>query len=144
MTCKARRINDEMHCHACGLVWDVSDADRPACRPRHNLAVFAGALLFALSGSVSAGEWCDGSLARDALRASLPELNQCHTASVKFGTKAAATSPMCMSGVAHFDTYTRELDRMVSSGCVYYYNGPSKTELKHLDIVLQKFKGVRT
>lgn len=29
--CKARRHADQFICHACGLTWDVSDPDRPAC-----------------------------------------------------------------------------------------------------------------
>lgn len=31
MTCLARRHNDQMMCHHCGLVWDVSDPEPPTC-----------------------------------------------------------------------------------------------------------------
>ena len=31
MTCKARRQQDQMACHRCGLVWDVDDEDPPEC-----------------------------------------------------------------------------------------------------------------
>jgi len=31
MTCLARRHNDQMTCHHCGLVWDVNDPEPPTC-----------------------------------------------------------------------------------------------------------------
>lgn len=31
MTCLARRHNDQMMCHHCGLVWDVNDPEPPTC-----------------------------------------------------------------------------------------------------------------
>lgn len=31
--CKAQRVNDEMHCGACGLQWPVDDIDPPDCLP---------------------------------------------------------------------------------------------------------------
>lgn len=31
MSCRAVRVNDEMHCGHCGLQWDIDDPDRPAC-----------------------------------------------------------------------------------------------------------------
>lgn len=31
--CSARQYSDEMHCHKCGLVWDVNDPDPPICSP---------------------------------------------------------------------------------------------------------------
>ena len=34
MRCKARQISDQMNCTTCGLVWDVSDPDPPACAPK--------------------------------------------------------------------------------------------------------------
>lgn len=34
MTCQARRYGDQMQCGQCGLSWDVSDAERPACDPQ--------------------------------------------------------------------------------------------------------------
>lgn len=30
--CLAKRIGDEFHCDPCGLVWDASDPEPPACR----------------------------------------------------------------------------------------------------------------
>lgn len=30
--CRARRENDQLVCHQCGLAWDVNDPDPPACR----------------------------------------------------------------------------------------------------------------
>lgn len=32
MTCKARRMNDQMHCHRCGFQWDIDDDDPPVCK----------------------------------------------------------------------------------------------------------------
>lgn len=32
MTCKARRCNDEMHCHRCATIWDINDPDPPICQ----------------------------------------------------------------------------------------------------------------
>lgn len=34
MTCHARRESDQMRCARCGLVWDASDPEPPACAPR--------------------------------------------------------------------------------------------------------------
>jgi len=34
MACQARRYGDQMQCGQCGLSWDVSDAERPACDPQ--------------------------------------------------------------------------------------------------------------
>lgn len=31
--CAARQEGDEMACGRCGLRWDVTDLERPACRP---------------------------------------------------------------------------------------------------------------
>lgn len=33
MICQARRHNDEMQCHKCGLSWQVNDEDPPQCKP---------------------------------------------------------------------------------------------------------------
>lgn len=30
-SCLARRVNDQMVCHTCGLVWDLSDPEPPEC-----------------------------------------------------------------------------------------------------------------
>lgn len=44
-TCKARRMQDQMQCAACGLAWDIDDPDPPECplenRKQRGLAVFA-------------------------------------------------------------------------------------------------------
>lgn len=29
--CDARQYSDQMHCHSCGLQWDVGDCDPPTC-----------------------------------------------------------------------------------------------------------------
>lgn len=31
-SCYARQYSDQMHCHKCGLVWDMNDPDPPSCR----------------------------------------------------------------------------------------------------------------
>lgn len=30
--CKAVQYSDQMHCAACGLLWDVNDPDPPPCK----------------------------------------------------------------------------------------------------------------
>jgi hypothetical protein len=37
MRCRKRRINDQWHCAQCGLQWDVSDVEKPPCRPKSKL-----------------------------------------------------------------------------------------------------------
>ena len=32
--CKAKRLNDQMICAACGLIWDVDDKEPPERNPR--------------------------------------------------------------------------------------------------------------
>lgn len=32
--CKARQVNDQMICRACGFVWDITDPEPPECAPR--------------------------------------------------------------------------------------------------------------
>jgi len=39
MTCKARRCNDEMHCHRCGFAWDVKDPEPPKCLTPNQLGL---------------------------------------------------------------------------------------------------------
>lgn len=36
MACRARQFNDQMVCHTCGLVWDATDPERPACNMDRN------------------------------------------------------------------------------------------------------------
>lgn len=43
-SCKARQVNDEMHCGRCGYQWDIKDPEPPQCknpcevlRAKHNL-----------------------------------------------------------------------------------------------------------
>ncbi len=36
--CYATQHSDQMICHKCGLVWDMSDQDPPECRRRRELA----------------------------------------------------------------------------------------------------------
>lgn len=37
MGCEARRVNDEYHCHRCGLQWAVADNDRPVCKTGYQI-----------------------------------------------------------------------------------------------------------
>ena len=38
-TCKARQVNDELQCGACGLTWDVKDPDPPECPQGQDIVV---------------------------------------------------------------------------------------------------------
>lgn len=45
--CQARRVNDQMMCHLCGMAWDITDPERPDCDPQRDFRTRKARLLTA-------------------------------------------------------------------------------------------------
>ena len=134
--CKARRMNDQMHCHACGYQWDIDDEDRPMCKPGMMSIV---ALALCIVATPALAKDCDASDAAVQLRSMLSTIGGCYTASKQYGSTVAAETAACKATVDRSDRYMLELGKLVLNDCTAYYNGPSVAERATLNWYSKQF-----
>lgn len=141
MTCRARRVNDQYHCHACGFQWDVDDEDRPMCKTGNGVAI--GLMLMCVAGLASAEEFCDGTRAGELTRQTLAVAEVCLVTVQAVGMNVGGQSVECQAARNTALSQQAEIRRMADAGCVTYYNGPSKADVRRLGELGREFSTAR-
>ena len=141
MTCRARRVNDQYHCHACGFQWDVGDEDRPMCKTGNGVRGVVLALML-VSGAASATD-CDGTRAGELTRQTLADAEVCLATVQTVGMNVGGQTVECQASRDTSLLQNAEVQRMADAGCTTYYNGPSKADVRRLGELALQFKTAR-
>jgi len=139
--CKARRVNDQYHCHVCGFQWDVDDEDRPMCKSG-NAVRMLGVALMLVTGAASATD-CDGTRAGELTRQTLAIAEVCLVTVQAVGMNVGGQSVECQAARNTALSQQAEVRRMADAGCTTYYNGPSKADVRRLGELGQAFNAAR-
>lgn len=141
MTCRARRVNDQYHCHACGVQWDIDDEDRPMCKPGNRVGL--GIVLMLVASVASADLACDASVAGALTTSTLRYAEACAVTVDHVGYAVGGQSAECqLTRTEAIRQYAAVLD-LSTRGCTTYYAGPSRQELKRLRELGDKFATAR-
>lgn len=140
MTCRARRVNDQYHCHVCGYQWDVDDEDRPMCKPGNRVGL--GIALMLVAGVASATD-CDGTRAGELTRQTVAIAEVCLVTAQAVGMNIGGQSVECQAARDTSLLQNAEIQRMADAGCTTYYNGPSKSTVARLGELGRLFKAAR-
>jgi hypothetical protein len=140
--CKARRVNDQYHCHACGFQWDVDDEDRPMCKLGNGVRGVALALALCVAGAASATD-CDGTRVGELTRQTVAIAEVCLVTVQQVGMNVGGQTVECQAARDTSLLQNAEVQRMADAGCTTYYNGPSRAELARLGDLALLFKTAR-
>lgn len=139
--CKARRVNDQYHCHACGFQWDVDDEDRPMCKPGNGMRALGIALML-VAGAASATD-CDGTRVGELTRQTVAIAEVCLVTVQAVGMNVGGQTVECQAARNTALSQQVEVHRMADAGCTTYYNGPSKADVRRLGELGQAFNAAR-
>lgn len=140
--CKARRVNDQYHCHACGFQWDVDDEDRPMCKSGNAVRGAMLAVALCVSGVAGATD-CDGARAGELTRQTVAIAEVCLVTVQNVGMNVGGQSVECQAARDTSLLQNAEVQRMADAGCTTYYNGPSKSDVRRLGELGREFKAAR-
>jgi len=139
--CKARRVNDQYHCHACGFQWDVDDEDRPMCKTGNGVRGVVFALM--LVSSVASATDCDGTRVGELTRQTVAIAEVCLVTVQAVGMNVGGQTVECQAARNTALSQQAEVRRMADAGCTTYYNGPSKADVRRLGELGQAFNAAR-
>lgn len=142
--CKARRVNDQYHCHACGFQWDVDDEDRPMCKTGKGVMGVLFALALSSCGIAQAtGLDCDATVAGELTRRTVAIAEVCLVTVQNAGMTLGGQTVECQAARETSELQSVAVQALLDRGCTTYYNGPSKADVRRLGELGREFKAAR-
>jgi hypothetical protein len=101
------------------------------------------AVALCAAGLASAEEFCDGTRAGELTRQTLAVAEVCLVTVQTVGMNLGGQTVECQAARDTSLLQNAEVQRMADAGCVTYYNGPSKADVRRLGELGREFSTAR-